>query len=131
MLQDDIAAILLAAGTGTPGTDLQFGVLSDTPVSDIALMVYGGSDGTYVEGGDLTTPVVEYPRFSVSVRNPDQQAAWVKARAIRTALRGYSGTVNGTTYLTIKQIGDLGEIPEDGTLGYRVVGSYEAWKPPS
>lgn len=127
---EDVLTLLSAAGVGTKGVDLFAGTLPEVPVNAVGVKQYGGGNPTHTMGGSLAPPAVERPRFQIVARNSSQSLAWVKARAVRNALRFYEGTPGSVKFHIIWQIGDLGELPQDEGLNYRVAGSFEVVRDP-
>lgn len=122
----DIADWLETAELATPGTDLFLWSQPDQPDALVALFDYPGIGGQYEHGQPAAA--IEYPRFTVNVRDPHPATAESRSRAIEAALVAIRNTeINGARYLAVRRVGSGGQMTgRDASDRYTYVTSYEA-----
>lgn len=81
MIHDEILGLLEAEEVGTPGSDLFWGFLPDSPDSCAAFFEYAGEPAQETKAGVYR----ELPRLQVITRARDYGAAMARAYAIRAA----------------------------------------------
>lgn len=122
----DIAGALSSAALATPGTDLFLWAQPDQPDALVALFDYPGIGGQYEQDGP--GPAIEYPRFTVNVRDPHPATAESRSRSIAAALGAIRNQeINGVQYLAVRRVGSGGQMTgRDESDRYTYVTSYEA-----
>lgn len=122
----DIAAELDGRGIATLGTDLFLWAQPDSPDALVALFDYPGIGGEYEQ--DQPAPAIEYPRFTINVRDPHPAQAESRSRAIESALVAIRNQeINGARYLAVRRVGSGGQMTgRDESDRYTYVTSYEA-----
>lgn len=122
----DIAAELDARGIATLGTDLFLWAQPDGPDALVALFDYPGIGGGYEQ--DHPAPAIEYPRFTVNVRDPHPATAESRSRAIAGVLEAIRNQeISGRQFLAVRRVGSGGQMTgRDASDRYTYVTSYEA-----
>ncbi len=122
----DIGRYLDTAALAALGTDLFLWAQPDSPDALVALFDYPGIGGEYEQDGP--GPAIEYPRFTVNVRDPHPAAAESRSRAIAAALEAIRNQeIDGTRYLAVRRLGSGGQMTgRDESDRYTYVTSYEA-----
>ena len=108
MIIDDLAAFLVGQGLATLGSDIFLSDLPDAPDSAAVLRTYGGMPPANLPHSRTfarTLPSHEEPRVQIKVRDPDYQAAELRAYRFDWAFIGVVDTLLGTT--AYKQISAL------------------------
>lgn len=122
----DIGSVIAGAALATPGTDLFLWSQPDQPDALVALFDYPGVSGEYEQ--DQPAPAIEYPRFTVNVRDPHPAIAESRSRTIEAALVVIRNQeINGARYLAVRRLGSGGQMTgRDSSDRYTYVTSYEA-----
>ena len=122
----DIAAYLGEQGIATFGTDLFVWHQPDQPNALVALFDYPGIGGQYEH--DQPAPAIEFPRFTVNVRDAAPDVAESRSREIAAVLEAIRNqTINGTRFLAVRRVGSGGQMTgRDDSNRYVYVVSYEA-----
>lgn len=106
----DIKDILVADGIGTFGTDLFVSLEPSSPDACVTVFDSGGFDSE-------ANYVYDRPTVMVRIRGDvfGYQAAWTKAESVKNSLHGLTNeTHNGTRYVGIWCVGDIGFLEYDG-----------------
>lgn len=122
----DIAAYLEERQIVAFGIDLFVWAQPDQPNALVALFDYPGIGGQYEH--DQPEPAIEYPRFTVNVRDERPEDAESRSRAIAAVLEAVRNqTINGTRFLAVRRVGSGGQMTgRDDSDRYIYVVSYEA-----
>ena len=99
MILDDLADYLSTSGVGTIGTNLFKNALPSTPDLAVALFLTGGPAPEHRMSSGPVSAVVERPHVAVWVRDTRYDGAHKKAQDVWRLLDGYSGVLNGVSYL--------------------------------
>jgi hypothetical protein len=122
MWYEDLGAVLIEHGVGTPGLNMFYSTRALIPPGVgpyIILIATGGMAPDYVQN-DTTGPAYQHPGAQVLTRGGDPQATMAKALAAYYALAGVCNRyINGNWYLSIKPTQEPRDIGEDDT-GNRV-----------
>lgn len=123
----EIGSQLQSAGVGTVGTNLFEGLLPESPAEAVAVLEHTGLTPIRTSG----RVAVERPSVEILVRHTDYESGYTKAKAVRTALQNFTGTILGVRYLEVTMAGSIYVLGTDELRRFLFALHFKIMKEPS
>jgi len=121
LLLEDIGSYLQSIGLGTPGVDLFYGQMPDSPDECIVLSEYAGRPPVYARPGAR----LDRPGLQVCVRSNTYHAGRLRLQQTQDAIDGLNETtINGTHYLLLMSLQSPECLGKDANGRFEFVQNY-------
>ena len=128
MLTGELAEFLQDRGYGILGTNILYRV---TPTPDDIIVVAQTPGDTPITVKGRSGPVMERPRFQITVRALNASNAEILAYRIYHDLTNFKGELGGVGYAKILPLQGPYWLRQDESRRTEFINTYQAWKQPS